>query len=292
MSDMPHTADAQQRCEVMLQGAYDLHIHPAPSPFGRALDDIQLLQAAGRAGMAGILLKSHYESTAARAELANRYADSPATAYGALALNWPSGGLNPYAVHNALKRGAKIIFMPTRDAANSLLSGDMPGDFFRRPGLTILSEGGSLKPAVYEILDAVKQYGAVLATGHISPEESVLLCREGVRLGVRMILTHPEFTRTRISASVQKELADLGVYIEKCWYNIDEKECTPGEMASHIKTVGASRCYLTTDRGQRGRGLPAEALKHFLAALLQAGLSEQELFQMTHTVPKEIVTPK
>lgn len=283
-------ADTDYVCEKLLGGAYDLHIHPSPSPFNRILDDIQLLRSAGRAGMAGILLKSHYESTAARAEIANRYADSTTSAYGAIALNWPAGGLNPYAVHNALKRGAKIVFMPTRDAENSLASGDMPGDFFHRPGIGIMSEEGKLKPAVYEIFDVVKEYGAVLATGHISPEESVLLCREGRRFGVRMILTHPEFSRTKIPAEVQKELAELSVYIEKCWYNINEEECTAEEMASHIKAVGAGHCYLTTDRGQRGRELPVEALKSFLAALMAAGISERELWDMTHTVPEQIVT--
>ena len=76
----------------LIVGAYDLHMHTAPSPFNRQLDDIQLLQQAGQAGMAGILLKSHYEPTAARAEIANRYAGSKAKAFGSLVLNWPVGG--------------------------------------------------------------------------------------------------------------------------------------------------------------------------------------------------------
>lgn len=82
--------------------------------------------------MAGVLLKNHYEPTGARAILANRRGEGfRAKAYGAAVLNWPLGGLNPYAVHSALKMGAHVIFMPTRDAANCLFHGDMPGDFFR-----------------------------------------------------------------------------------------------------------------------------------------------------------------
>lgn len=273
---------------ALLQGAYDLHMHAAPSPFNRRMDDYELLRAADEAGMAGVLLKSHYESTVVRAELANRYAQTAAKAHGALALNWPVGGVNPYAAYNALKRGAKIIFMPTRDAANSLESGDMPGDFFSRPGLTILQDG-RLRDEVYEIMDAVKQYDAVLATGHISASESILLCREGRARGVRMALTHPEFSRTKIDAAAQKELADCGVYIEKCWYNIAEHETTAAEMAAHIRAVGAERCFMTTDRGQNGKETPVEAMKCFIAAMLENGLREDDIYTMIHAVPQEII---
>lgn len=273
----------------LLSGAYDLHMHAAPSPFGRALDDFGLLKEAGRAGMAGILLKSHYEPTAARAEIATQHCASCTRAYGGIVLNWPVGGLNPYAVENAFKRGAKIVWMPTRDAQNSLHSGTMPGDFFERHGITVWDEDRNLKPEVIKILEIAKKYGGTVATGHISPDESAALCREGVRRGVRMALTHPEFDRTAVDARTQKELADLGVYVEKCWYNIAEHNCTAEEMVQHIRTVGYSRCYLTTDRGQKNREHPVEGLRQFLTVLLECGLSEHELYTMTHTVPARVL---
>ncbi len=41
--------------------------------------------------------------------------------------------------------GARFVWMPTRDAANSLAEGgNMPGDFFTRPGISILDERGKL----------------------------------------------------------------------------------------------------------------------------------------------------
>ena len=273
----------------LLLGAYDLHMHAAPSPFHRLMDDCQLLQDASKAGMGGILLKSHYESTAARAAMANQYANSAATAYGSIALNWPAGGLNPYAVQNALQQKAKLVFMPTRDAANSLLQGDMPGDFFRRPGICILDEAGKLKPEVYDIMDIVKQHNAALATGHISPMESVILCKEGIQRGVRMVLSHPEYSRTTIPAATQRELADLGVWIEKCWYNIAEGECTAQQMANTIRIVGASRCFLTTDRGQSNKESPVQGLIWFIEKLLHQGILEQDVWDMTHTNPRFIL---
>lgn len=285
----PHNYSCLEKAKALLNGAYDLHMHAAPSPFDRALDDFGLLQAASKAGMAGIMLKSHYESTAARAKLVNQHSGSSARAYGGIALNWPVGGLNPYAVENALKRDAKIIWMPTRDAANSLCSGNMPGDFFDRKGIAILDDRHKLRPEVYLIMDIVKRYDAALATGHLSPEESVILCQEGVRRDVRMVLTHPEFDRTKIDVETQRQLAEQGVWIEKCWYNIAEHNCTAQDMARHIREIGAEHCFLSSDRGQHGRELPVEGMLRFLSALLHEGISRDELYTMTHTVPSLVL---
>ncbi len=278
-----------EQAKSLLKGAYDLHLHAAPSPFHRALDDFGLLQAAGKAEMAGIVLKSHYESTAARAELVNRHGGSSAQAYGSIALNWPVGGLNPYAVENALIRDAKIVWMPTRDAENSLCCGNMCGDFFDRPGITILDQQHGLKQEIFTIMDIIKRYNAALATGHLSPEESVILCQEGIRRGVRMVLTHPEFDRTAIDAHTQRKLAGQGVWIEKCWYNIAEHNCSAQDMAQHIQEVGMEHCFLTSDRGQSDRELPAEGMLQFLLTLLQAGISYNALYVMTHTVPTQVL---
>ena len=274
---------------ALMQGAYDLHMHAAPSPFQRQLDDYELLRQADRAGMAGILLKSHYESTAARATLVNTHAETGARAYGSIVLNWPVGGLNPYAAVNALKRGAKIVFMPTRDSANSLQSGDMPGDFFKRQGITILDEQGKLKSEVYDIMDAVKSYNAALATGHLSPAESIILCREGTARGVRMVLTHPEFSRTIVPAEQQKKLSRLGVYIEKCWYNLADEGYSPAEMAANIHAAGIEHCFMSTDRGQKSKEPPVEAMRLFMTAMLTAGLSENEVYTLTHTTPRLVL---
>jgi len=219
----------------------------------------------------------------------NRHSGCKAQAYGGLVLNWPAGGLNVYAVENALRAGARIIWMPTRDSQNSLAYGDMEGDFFRRPGISIL-DGGSLKPCIYEIMDIVKANGAVLATGHVSPEEAVTLCREGRKRGVRMVLTHPEFPRTFVEPAVQKELADQGVLIEKCWFNIVQGRVTIQEMAATIRLVGSTHAYITTDRGQKGQPAPVPELRRFIQALLQEGLTPAQVRDLVQTVPKAIIS--
>ena len=281
---------ASQICSDLICGAYDLHIHPSPSHFPRLMDDFEILEQAEKAGMAGVLLKNHYETTCARALLANSHHKGfKSKAYGAAVLNHPLGGLNPYAVYSALEMGAKVIFLPTRDAANSLKFGDMPGDFFRREGISILDDKGGLKPEIYEIFEIVKLYGAVLSTGHVSPKEAVIVCREGRAHNVRMSLTHPEWYRTIIDINTQRELADLGVYIEKCWLNIAEGMCPAPEMAAHIHAVGAKHCFLSTDRGQAGHESPVKGMEQFIDTLLQNGVSKCEIKTMTHDVPSEML---
>ena len=47
------------QARALLQGSYDLHIHPIPSHVPRLLDDFEVLAQAEEAGMAGVLLKNH-----------------------------------------------------------------------------------------------------------------------------------------------------------------------------------------------------------------------------------------
>src|SRR5947207_15545201 len=51
-------------------GVIDMHVHPAPDVFGRALTDIELATVARRKGMRGIVLKNHVTTTADRAQIA------------------------------------------------------------------------------------------------------------------------------------------------------------------------------------------------------------------------------
>ena len=254
----------------ILEGSYDLHIHPIPSHVPRCLDDFELVEQAASYQMAGVMIKNHYESTAARAALVNRR-------------------MSHYAAESALKLGASFVWMPTRDSAHCLKSGDMPGDFFTRPGISVIDEEGKLLPVVYDIFDVIKKYDAVLATGHLSPAESMILCKAGRKAGIRMVLTHPEWERTQIDAASQKEMADLGVWIEKNWYNIAEGNCSAEQMAANIKAVGAHRIFLATDRGQAGKETPVEGYIRFIKVLHDQGIPTEDLITMAQKVPAELL---
>ena len=104
-----------------------------------------------------------------------------------------------------------------------------------------------------------------------------------------MVLTHPEWIRTVVPASVQRELAELGVRIEKNWANVEDGDCTLEEMVWNIRCVGLSNVYLATDRGQSGKEVPVEGMKRFICALLKSGFSPAEIRDMVQKVPEELV---
>ncbi len=279
----------RQAARALLKGAYDLHVHTAPSHFDRSLDDFDLLQGLEAYGMDGALIKSHYEPTQARASLANSHNSTRAKLFGGIALNHPVGGLNPYAAESCLKMGGRIVWLPTRDAAHSLCFGNMPGDFFERPGLTVLEDGGALKRVVYEILEVVRRYGAYVATGHLSLPESRAVCKACAEMRVHCILTHPDWNRTKINLQEQLDFARAGVMIEKVWANIADGDIDAEALCHSVRVLGSENIFMTTDRGQAGMESPMEGLLRFIECMLDYGISHCEIERMVLDNPRRIV---
>lgn len=278
-----------ERAAGLLRGGYDLHAHSAPSHIQRSVDDFGLLEQASAADMSGILIKNHYESTAGRAALLNRMGGLKTKAYGGLVLNWPAGGINPYAAESALRMGASFVWLPTRDAAHCLDYGNMPGDFFDRPGIRVLDQDGKPVKALLDVMEVVKKYGAVLATGHISPREAQTVCLAARAMGVKTVLTHPDWNRLKIPVDVQCRLAKAGVLIEKNWANVDDGDCSEQEMLLGIRQVGPEHIFISTDRGQHGKGSPVDGMLRFIAFLLKNGFSEGEISKMVRGNPARLL---
>lgn len=279
-----------QEVTKLLVGAYDLHTHPAPDVIPRSVDDSTLVRIASEAGMAGVLLKNHHEPTAARAILANAGGNST-KAYGAIVLNASVGGLNPYAVETSLKMGARIVWMPTVDARNQKVYSRAFSGAGSDMGIYLLSETGELLPEVYDILHLIKEHGATVATGHISMPETVALIEATVQLGVRSVLTHPDWDCTTLPIALQKELAGKGAMVEKLWLEIGRNLITAAYIAATIRELGAEHVYMATDRGQAGAEMPTEAMMMFMDAMLDCGLTYNEICTMTHENPAAILAP-
>jgi hypothetical protein len=78
------------------------------------------------------------------------------------------------------------------------------------------------------------------------------------------------------------ELADLGATIELCALSCLGALATrpPGEIARAASTIGAERCTLATDYGQKANVRPAPGFQEFADALLADGLDERAIFRM------------
>jgi len=271
----------------IMKGGYDLHTHTYPSHFRRSLDDVELVRQCDAFEMAGAMLKCHYEQTASRAILVNKYGGAKAKAFGSISLNSTVGGMNPYAVDRALVLGAKMIWLPTKDSENGMIN--KPDKAFSRPPVRFLGDDGKPVREFYEVLEVAKKYGVYVATGHIYPHEAIIACREGLAHGVNMILTHPDIELTLISLEDQVALAREGVMVEKVWGTVWDKSITVPEMAATIRAIGPEHIFIDSDFGQADNPPPVYGIHDFVSGMLREGISKEDLKTMLCTNPARIV---
>lgn len=269
--------------DIDLTGAVDMHLHTAPDVFERSLDDFDAVREADEAGMAALLLKSHHTLTADRAVLAGKGRHIPV--FGGLALNLPSGGLNPAAVEMAIAFGARQIWMPTMHARNSLersrleqFQGEVRAG---RTGISVLDADGRLVSEVLPVLEMIRDADLILGTGHLAPEESLVLLRQAQSMGLRKLLvTHPNMHFTRFSPDRMRRAVEFGALLE-----FDALSCLPGwpqavdaaETARCIRRIGAAHCVLGSDGGQATNPHPVSMLRGFAESLSHHGLGMDDL---------------
>jgi len=265
--------------QEILRGSFDLHVHAGPDPeYERRLDALDAGHHAHEAEMAGFVLKSHHYPTASLAHALNRIYPGLNVA-GSIVLNREIGGLNPDAVQVAANLDSKVVWMPTYGADFYLRSQG------RGPGLRLVSDSGDLLPEVQEILDIARQHDMVLASGHVSPSESLALFKEAGARGIRrLVATHPADTT---SAEELRAMVSLGAYVEYpfllCMPSFSST--SPEEMVAAVRALGVEHCVVTSDFGQWMNPPPAEGMRMAIAALLQAGLNAQEVSTLVKTNP-------
>ena len=195
--------------EEILKGSYDLHVHAGPDPVqARRLDAMEAARHAYEAEMGGFALKSHDYPTAPLTYALERMYPGLVVA-GSLVLNRQVGGLNPHAVRTSARLGARIVWMPTYCAR-----------FYRssrgeRGGIGILNSRGELLPEAHAVLEVVAGSGLALASGHLSPSETLALFRAAADRGCeRLIVTHPAGTATDDEL---RAMTRLGAFVEYTW---------------------------------------------------------------------------
>jgi hypothetical protein len=284
---------------MLLEGAIDIHVHCTPDVVKRKQDYADMAREAAMAGMAGVLIKDHTTSTVGRVYGLNRTAAGGLRFFSALALNPPVGGINPSAVESALLEGADVIYFPTYGAKNhiSIWGRGKPPTAFPLPdnyeGDSIFDKDGNLIPECQVILEMISNYDAVLATGHLSPEESLSLIKLGRQLGVkRMVITHASEPITLLSSKQQKEAAALGAFIEHSLFAVTK--CMPDpitleEFSDHLRQTGVGNTILSTDFGQKNNPAPVEGFAYYLGKLKDIGFSEDEIKTMVCDNPRKLL---
>ena len=275
--------------EKLLQGSIDMHIHSGPDTIlERRVDALQAARQAQEVGMRAIVLKSHEYPTAPLAYIVSREARNIAV-FGSICLNLEIGGLNTHALEASAKLGAKVVWMPTFSSANDMRKKGLTGE-----GITILDGEGKLLPVVEEILDIVKTYQMVLATGHLSPSESFALVDEAIRKGIsKIVITHALGDMPGISYLSLEEscrMAEKDTFIEHCFSRtMPFRGLDPMDIVEWVRALGAEHCIMSTDLGQALNPAPAEGMRMMIATMLGCGLTEKEIELMVKVNPAKLL---
>ena len=283
---------------ALMQGAIDMHIHSAPSLFPRLVDHVEVAEAARNYGMRAVVLKEHHGYTSDRMYFVRKLVNG-IEVYGGVVLNNAVGGINPFAVDAAIKLGAKIVWFPTLSSKNHLDQMGAPefGKSMKQAGksklkekpITVFNESGKLIPEVYEVIDLIADADIMLATGHLSiPEAKAVIQTAKERNVKRLYVNHPEYI---INGTIeeQKELADLGAFIEHLaifMYPMWPTKAGVDGIVEMIKAVGPEKTILATDLGQVHNPPPAEGLRMFLRVLLEKGIPFDHLEKMVKDNPR------
>ena len=266
----------------MLKGIIDLHVHTAPDVRPRRFTDSELAQLALYTGAEGIVLKGHHFPTVLRARVTQEQFPG-IRVMGGIVLNESSGGLDPAIVAQACADGARIIWMPTLDAANHRQHEGKSG------GIAVAPEG-FLLPEVKAILSLVARHDIALATGHLSPVEIRLVAAAAFAAGVRrLIINHPEHRVTNLSIDDQRELSrELPVFFERCYAQPGNGRYDSNleKNLAAIEALGPESTVLASDSGQM-ESVPWDvAWKETVSHLLTRGISPGAFNRMARTNPR------
>ena len=267
-----------------LEGVIDFHVHAGPDSRPRSVSDLEIARLAKRAGMRGFVLKNHFTMTADRAWVAMQEVPG-IEIFGGVALNHAVGGLNAEAVRQLVAfsggRG-KVVWLPTFDAEFWMTRAGDPGEF-----ISVVRDG-RLVPELGEIFNLVAEHELVLALGHSSPEEVLMMIPEAEQHGVERILVTHGLGQGPTEAQVA-EMVSQGAIIELVWMSAMNNQATFDGYVQAIRRHGAAGFLLSSDLGQAGNPLHPDGLLAFMDALRAAGISDADIDLMIRKNPARLL---
>jgi len=180
----------------------------------------------------------------------------------------------------------RIVWMPTHDSEHEV-------DYNKETrAKAVASRNGKLIPEVLEVLDLIKERNLTLATGHLTPEEVLMVMAEAKQRGItRIIVTHPMLGAqfTNMSLPQMQEAVKLGGAIEVTAGALSRDGAAKTRAIEAIKTLGTQNVFVASDSGLVGTPNHPDALAMAAKSLRAAGFSEQDLNRMFKETPARLV---
>lgn len=278
--------------DISLIGVVEVHVHAKPDLYPRAYSDMELMEAGVRVQARAIVVKWHYGQTAARVQLCNEmrrrlYPEACVEMIGSIVLNHPVGGINPAAVETALKLGARIVWMPTTDSRNEReLKGFHDG--------IVCVEHGRVTEPVREILNMIREYDAVLGTGHLDAQESLALIDTAKTMGIdRILVDHPEYWVTQMTMEQQLRLVRdydvcIGRYYAQPMPDGSFHVNLPENLEAY-RQIGYKNMIISTDGGQLANPHWEDALRIYMQYFADQGVPKEHIDYMAKALPAKLL---
>jgi len=315
-------------------GGIDLHAHQDPDSNGpsygqaaRSDDAMDLYTRAKAAGMRGFVIKEHLDQSAGYAYYIRKL-HPDMEVFGGVGSNFTTGSkVNPWSIiHMAEMKGGwgRIVWMPSWDSENSshrvrnymTTLAPLRAPYFDPPFVSVARcadggrfwanypkpcDGGDLLPEVKEAIKIIatrktrdSDGDLILATGHNSPEEDLLMIKEAVRAGVKhIIITHPLLDVVDMKLDQLKQAVALGpeIYAEftSQFGNQNARPETVKQYVEAIRAIGVDHAFVSTDTGQINSDFQPDALAKAAKTLRANGFTEQELAKLFKINPAKIL---
>lgn len=291
----------------ILQQSIDLHVHIGVEIIPRKFLLSGLLKYE-KGKLKGVGVKNHFFPTIAMNTKDTLKQKGPFV-INSVTLNHYVGGFNGEAIRSSAELSPRpiIVWFPTIHAENILKKQrfEIPMEWINpklkkkiKPrlskdikGISVFNSKGQIKEEVKGALDVIKGCKAILATGHISWQESQALVKFAIqKVGLKkIIITHPIYQKIDMPIKIQKELVKTGAFVEHCFsmYSIDKIPIR--KIANQIKEVGSENCILSSDVGQTFSLSPSEALAEFIRLLSKEGITDKEISTMLIANPQKLI---
>lgn len=285
----------------IIQQTIDIHLHIGPEIIPRKYT-VEKLIAEEQGNISGFVLKNHFYPTMPFIKEVEQ--TSTLSLFGAIVLNNAVGGLNPEAIYatRLLTDKPFVVWFPTINADNFLRKNtyEIAPEWIKGSNVTVrksqevisvyVTQKGILTKEAEAILWAIKNYQAILATGHIAWEESMLLVNKALALGIKnIVITHPIYQSINMPITLQKTLAKQGCFIEIPYsmYAIDGIPL--GKIVKQIQIIGSQYIILSSDVGQLFSPSPSKALYFFASTLMKYGITLKQLEEMLVNNPRRLL---
>lgn len=282
--------------DELLCGISDIHLHAAPDSKARLGNELEFARAARDAGYKSILFKSNDFSCHDRAYLIRQELPD-FEVFGSLCMNRVHGDkVNVFAAEKAVGTTGNLcrcIWMPTQDSVyqNIRYHG-------KREGVPVLDDNGRVLSEVVRVMEICAEANIIFATGHSSPEESIVLARKAREVGVKKcIVTHANSGIWKMTHDQVKRCIDFGAWIEYSYITnlwgpgtgLPDFERMSDKEFSAFALITPERSIVTTDLGQVGMPHPVEGMRRCVFALLENGLTQEQVDFMVRSNPAQLV---